>query len=265
MNRIEQLRSQAFILAKGNRIKAYSVLHNLAAAENISLSEESVPAWWGKLSEARKKRYIERHPKSKFVKTMGSKDPETANLLKKVNDQLKAAAEKAKGAKPPEHNKPPPVPAGGHSKAYKEHQKIEEEVKEETKAKKELAKGYKKKRARIVADLSKDEEGTKAMEKMAKGDTSPETQSKAKKWMGMAAKLLLGAVAIGTMLTPLAGMAPEIASHFQTLYSNEPVAESSSEQTGKSFDPADFLDKFHAWLQEQDFHQLMKTLKENKE
>ena len=89
-------------------------------------------------------------------------------------------------------------------------------------------------------------------------------------WVGTAAKLVVSVAVGAAMFTPLAGMAPELGKHFIDILTGGGTASESSDTKGKivpvgnpdKFEPADFTDRLHDWLMDQDIPTLIEKLKE---
>ena len=270
-----------------------------------------LPEWWVKKSELSKKKYIEKHPSSKFVKDAASKSPSLRKVLvqaqkkagipvdapsaasspsvphkdtHKVTKQIKDMADKAKGAEEKkaavtpvvkrEDKKPEPIPAGGYSKKEKEEQQEAEQKTIQIKHKSIFHRAYFKARQKINHTLKRDKLGKHCVAKFLTGHKLTDNEHKhMMNWAGVAAKLVVGVAVGAAMFTPLAGLAPELGSHFLTLLTGGSSESSSSstdsEHKGKivpignpdKFEPTDFTDRLQHWLMEQDIPALVKKLK----
>lgn len=226
-----------------------------------------LPEWWVKLSEKSKAAYVAKHPASKFVRQVASKNPALKKVLvkaqkdqgikvsadedagttghdpetaKKVNDQIKKmhpgeqkplpkAAPKSSIAEVPDED-PEVMPAGGHPDSVVE-EKTEEEMKAQQKKHKSIFhRAYFKARQKISHTLTKDKIGRHCVGKFLTGHKLSEKDSaRAKGWAMMAAKLVVGVAVGAAMFTPLAAMAPELGEHFMNILKGE---EDTSESSG---------------------------------
>lgn len=220
-----------------------------------------LPEWWMRLSQERQKAYLKLHPRSKFAQYVGKRGKPPAKVVGK-----KPAGGKPSPSRPKSPNSRNSRPASPKSKGVW------------AAAKRVASNLLDKGRKAMAKQLNAHKATAKAAKDFITGKRKLSANEKehVKSWVATAAKLTVAAIAVGSLFTPLAGFAPEIADKFMQvalgdMYSTAADDEfevdegemirSQLEGVGDEEFSHRFLEVFQNWLLDQDPTALVEEFK----
>ena len=223
-----------------------------------------IPEWWMRLSQERQKAYLKLHPRSKFAQYVGKQGKPTPKKPTTGPNRTASGKKSAPRARPRKAS--------------------------ELRSKSQKSKGIWAAAKQVASNLL--DKGRKAMAKQlnahkatakaakdfitGKRKLSANEKEHVKSWVATAAKLTVAAIAVGSLFTPLAGFAPEIADKFMQvalgdMYSTAADDEfevdegemirSQLEEVGDEEFSHRFLEVFQNWLLDQDPTALVEEFK----
>jgi len=221
-----------------------------------------LPEWWMRLSQERQKAYLKLHPRSKFAQYVGKRGKPTAKV----------------GGKKPAGGKKPPATRARPRKVSELRSKSQKSKGIWAAAKQVASNLLDKGRKAMAKQLNAHKATAKAAKDFITGKRKLSANEKehVKSWVATAAKLTVAAIAVGSLFTPLAGFAPEIADKFMQvalgdMYSTAAddefevdegeVIRSQLEEVGDEEFSHRFLEVFQNWLLDQDPTALVEEFK----
>jgi hypothetical protein len=253
------------------------IFQNLIGLSSTSASTSTTkwPDWWVEMSKKAREGYIKEHPESHFAKqkqwALRVPSKEEPKRVKPVVPAQKKNPELPKVSVPKyaEHSDFDPDKTdtfsdfGANSDVEDADTPPSKKNGESVSMRKAITNAYKGAKESITNTLDKHNKGLKSVSKfMTGGELSQAEVEHAKDFAKLAGTLLVGALVAATMVTPLAGLGPELGEYFLTMLTPESRSSSLSSATLIS---KTFMDKFHDWLITQDVSKLAATLTERKD